>query len=177
MKRYLLLASVAGCLLASNAMADDPITADGQSATINIDATLQEAALITGVTDINLGTIVETRAYHQSGKNQNVVVVFDPDHPDEPLFCNAIACKGTTSRGSVTISGTAAQLLLNGTDKTTGNINLSDHLYVQVLHSETSSITDKTVILSPRLFRTKGVALTDNDFGSKHATVTVQLAY
>ena len=57
MKKYLLLASVAGCLMcAGNAMAGT-IADDGQSATINISAKIVGVDLITAVQDMNFGTL------------------------------------------------------------------------------------------------------------------------
>ena len=61
MKKYLLLASVAGCLMASNAMAiSDPITVnstDDLSAVVNISAKLAKA-MIWRYNDVNFGNIV-----------------------------------------------------------------------------------------------------------------------
>lgn len=59
MRKYLLLASVAGCLLsAGNAMADtSEVAADGKSARMDVYATLKVAPSITDVTDMKFGTI------------------------------------------------------------------------------------------------------------------------
>ena len=61
MKKYLLLATVAGCLMASNAMAiSDPITVnstDDLSAVVNISAKLAKA-MVWRYNDVNFGNIV-----------------------------------------------------------------------------------------------------------------------
>ena len=60
MKKYLLLASVAGCLLSANAMA---ATYSGNTATIIAKASLQKMVNITDAEDMNFGTLVVNSAH------------------------------------------------------------------------------------------------------------------
>ena len=55
MRKYLLLASVSGCLISANAMAATP---SGRTAEINAHAEMIPAIVITGAQDISFGTLV-----------------------------------------------------------------------------------------------------------------------
>ena len=60
MKKYFLLASVAGCLMTANAWAGT-IATGGASATINVKANLKPTGTITSVADMDFGDILVTQ--------------------------------------------------------------------------------------------------------------------
>ena len=74
MKRYLLLASVAGCLMSTNAMAGS-IATDGQSAVVNVKARIVSADTISSVQDIDFGTIAVVGDYWHESDNRPIATI------------------------------------------------------------------------------------------------------
>ena len=57
MRKYLLLATVAGCMFSENAMAGGSISANQQNATVNVRATIRKASQIQNLQDMDFGTL------------------------------------------------------------------------------------------------------------------------
>ena len=101
MKKYLLLASVAGCLMASNAMAD--VADDAQSATLTASVTLKSAHVLGGTTAINFGTLMLKR--DQIPTNGSAVQIANLDIALHPVDTYVQATSGDTSVANMTIDG------------------------------------------------------------------------
>ena len=192
MKKIFLLATTAVFMTTANAWAEDPapaIAADGQSATVNVGAKIEKAALITGVTDINFGTVYTTKdkvgdgvfsflAYFTGAGTENdfQCLKFSDDVDN-----GAIACKGTTSAGSYTISGTPVSVSIVGgeSEGTYKTIDLSPtgNIYAGVALPSTTPATAGTHYFRADLYRKDKTNLEDTDFGEFSGSFTIQLGY
>lgn len=97
MRRYLLLASVAGCLIANNAMAGT-VDPDGQSATIGVGVGMQIVDVISKATDIDFGTLLATTS--RGGD----LVRLDNDGNITKLSENLAGAPATGTAGTLTLS-------------------------------------------------------------------------
>ena len=193
MKKVFLLATTAVFMTTANAWAEDPtpaIATDGQSATINVGATIEKAALITGVTDINFGTVYTTKNKVGDG-DFGSLARFTGAGGEDDFQCEkftdnpsnaAIACKGETSAGSYTISGTPASIsIVGGEDGGIWkriNLSPSGNIYATVhLPYPTPAATEGKHYFNANLRRKQNTDLVDGDFGSKSASFTIQLGY
>ena len=185
MKKVFLLATTAVFMTTANAWAEDPapaIATDGQSATINVGATIQEAALITKVEDINFGTVVTTR----KGVNGDQMAYFSSD---AKFHCQklddsgnaAVACKDTTSAGSYTISGTAASISIVGGEggghHKTIDLSPSKNISALVYLPYLTPAAEGKHYFSASLNRKANTDLDDTDFGEFSGSFTIQLGY
>ena len=176
----------------ANAWADPApaIATDGQSATVNVGVNLQKAALITGVEDINFGTIVTTQNKIGNGPFTALAHItgagtendFTCDKFTDSPSNASIACKGTTSAGSYTISGTPASISIvnstysNGLSKTI-NLSESGNIYASISLPLTTPEAEGTHYFNTVIHRKSATDLVDTDFGSKSASFTIQLGY
>ena len=117
MKRYLLLASVAGCLLsAGNAWAGTPAT-DGQSATIGVSVGMEAVDFISAAPDINFGTLLTDG----NGEEEDLVRM-STDGTMTKLGTHLLYVPATGTAGTLTLSsygrstGFAIECAWNGAD-------------------------------------------------------------
>ena len=191
MKKIFLLATTAVFMTTANAWAENPtpaIATDGQSATINVGATIQEAALITKVEDINFGTIVTTKKKIDGGNMKHYLASFMPSigfscekFIDGVSSGSAIACKGETSAGSYSISGTPASIsIVDGESTVTSkdiNLSPSGNIYAHVSLPYTTPAAEGTHYFQTFLARKEKTDLDDTDFGTFTKSFTIQLGY
>ena len=192
MKKVFLLATTAVFMTTANAWAEDPapaIAADGQSATVNVGAKIEKAALITGVTDINFGTVYTTKdkvgdgvfsflAYFTGAGTENdfQCLKFSDDVDN-----GAIACKGTTTAGSYTISGTPASISIVDGESTVSrkkiSLSPSGNIYANVELPYPTPAAEGKHYFKAWLEREDNTNLEDTDFGTFTKSFTIQLGY
>ena len=194
MKKVFLLATTAVFMTTANAWAEDPtpaIATDGQSATINVGATIEPAALITGVTDINFGTIVTTKNKVGTGSFTDLIGFYGAGPEDEfecfkftddPTYGAAIACKGTTSAGSYTISGTPVSISIVGGGDGEGSYKMIDlspsgNIFAYVHLPFQTPAAEGKHYFEAKLSRKPKTDLVDGDFGTFTKSFTIQLGY
>ena len=193
MKKIFLLATTAVFMTTANAWADDPtpaIATDGQSATINVGAKIEKAALITEVKDINFGTIVTTKnkigtasfsflaGFTGSGGEDDFACYEFTDSPSNA----AMACKDATTAGSYTISGTPASISIvdgegDGGNGKTINLSPSGNIYAYVALPFTTPEAEGTHYFRAELNRKDATNLVDGDFDTFTKSFTIQLGY
>ena len=191
MKKIFLLATTAVFMTTANAWAEDPapaIATAGQSATINVGATIEPAALITGVTDINFGTIVTTKNKIGDGIFEALAEFFGAgtendfhcdkftDDPDSA----ATACKDDWRAGSYTISGTPVSISIVGANNQGGktiDLSPSGNIYAEVYLPSTTPAAEGKHYFEAHLYRKASTNLEDTDFATFTKSFTIQLGY
>jgi hypothetical protein len=114
MKKYLLLASVAGCLMASNVMAGTP-SGDGQSATIGVGVTFWGPSSITGATDLNFGTLVSKTASFELSSNTKLATIAN----------SVVTLNDTTHFLAKTGTPASAVITMDNSSFTSSNLDVS----------------------------------------------------
>ena len=98
MRKYLLLATVAGCMASTCAFAGGSIATNKQSAVINVKANIQIATEVTSLQDMNFGTL-----YVLSGTTGDLAYL-GTDGTVETENSGVVATKGSPAAGSISLT-------------------------------------------------------------------------